>query len=318
MSYKNVICHIVGLNPLTKKRFINNLNNKLYDIMDLDEINDEIFKNPEMDKMFKRYQSLKKNKNDKYKDLDKKMTGFWERNFVNLIELNIPAKKKIILIGNNNHYKQLSKKIELPTTNKFIIKSDDKKEVSELIKYNIENYKNDIIQGCFPINYLDFDYLLKRKKLVDESYKKSGYLEKTFSQINEILNLLSKKKIRGQGLYVSMKDLYNINSKIYPKKNGKIFAYSEPILALLSSFNWDDNDIEKIFEEDRVKLIEKKEGSLKKLKKKRFLYLIEKDTFIPHEKGRNVKFFSQAPVVILDKEKIDDVYKMMNDIGIFN
>lgn len=318
MNNKNVICHIVGFNPKSKKKFLNNLNNKNYEVIDLDKLNDNIFKDNEMDKMFKRYTSLKKNKNDKYKDIEKKMTKHWESKFINLIENNLPNKKKIILIGNNNHYKQLSKKVDLPTTNKFIIKSNEKEEVREIIKHNLQNHKKEIIQGIFPMSYLDFDYLLKRKKSVNESYIKSGYLEKSLKQINEILNLLAKKRIAGKGLYISLKEQYNINSKIHPKKNDKIFAYSEPILALLGSFNWKDEEIGKVYENDKVKLIEKKKGSLTKLKKKRFLYLVEKDTFIPHEKGSNIKFFSQAPVVIVDKDKIDNVYTMMNDIGIFN
>ena len=46
--------------------------------------------------------------------------------------------------------------------------------------------------------------------------------------------------------------------------------------------------------------------------------MVEKDTFIPHEKGKNVKFFSQAPALIIDKENIDNVYDTMKQIGVFN
>ena len=34
MENKNVICHIVGLNPLSKKIFINKLNNKKFEFID--------------------------------------------------------------------------------------------------------------------------------------------------------------------------------------------------------------------------------------------------------------------------------------------
>ena len=317
MENKNVICHIVGLNPLSKKLFINKLDNKKFEFIDLDNINDEIFKNPDMDKMFKKYQSLKKSKNEKYKDLEKKMTEFWEKNFINLIENNIPGKKKAILIGNNNHYRQLSKKITLPTTNKFIIKSNDKQDIRELIEYNLKTHKRDIINGCFPINYLSFDYLMKRKKIVEESYLKCGYLEKTVPQMIQILKLLGDKKIKGEGLFISLREQYNNNTKIFPKKNGKVFAYSEPVLALLGSFKFKDDELVKDYDENRVKIVEKKKNILNKMKKKRYLYLVEKDTFIPHEKGKNVKFFSQAPVLILDSEEIKNVYTMMKEIGAF-
>lgn len=312
---KNVICHIVGLNPLSKKKFIKKLNNKKFEFIDLDSINEDIFKNPDMDKMFKKYQSLKNSKNEKYKDLEKKMTEFWEKNFLDLIDNNIPTKKKVILIGNNNHYRQLSKKINLPTTNKFIIKSNKKKDIRELIKYNLDKHKKDIIHGCFPINHISFDYLLKRKKLVDDSYLKSGYLEKTEDQMINILKLLQKKKIKGEGLFMSLKEQYNNNTKIFPKKNDKIFAYSEPVLALLDSFNFNNDELIKEFDETKVKIVEKKKNTLNKMKKKRYLYLVEKDTFIPDESGKNIKFFSQAPVLILDSEEIKNVYDMLKEIG---
>ena len=72
-NINNIICHIMGLNPITKKIFINSLNKQKYYIMDLDNINDKILKDNEMDKMFKKYDKLKNKKNDKYKDIDKKM-----------------------------------------------------------------------------------------------------------------------------------------------------------------------------------------------------------------------------------------------------
>ena len=64
-------------------------------------------------------------------------------------------------------------------------------------------------------------------------------------------------------------------------------------------------------EEDYTEEVSKEELKpqiLDKLKTKRFLYLVDKNTFIPHEKGGNQKFFSQSPVIILQKEKIKSVY----------
>ena len=65
-------------------------------------------------------------------------------------------------------------------------------------------------------------------------------------------------------------------------------------------------------------LIEKKNNALDLLKVKRFLYLVDPDTFIPHEKGNNIKYFSQVPTMIMDKEKISNVYKKLKDVGILN
>lgn len=307
----------MGLNGISKKYFMTKMDITTYDCIDLDLISSEIIKDYDMDKLFRQYENLKSKKNERYKDIGKKMTAFWEKNFNDLIRDNIKSDKKVILIGKNHHYKQLSKKINLPTTNKFFVKTNMKQDIEEIIEHNLDNYRNDIIKGIFPTNYLNFDYLMKQKIALRDSYLKSGYLEKTIPQINTILNLLSKKKIKGKGLYISMKDSYNLNSKIHPKKNSKIFAYSEPVLALLGSFRFNDDELVKSYHKNRVKIKEMKNGILKKLKKKRFLYLVDSKTFIPHEKGSNVKFFSQAPVPVVDKEKIDNVYEILNDISVF-
>jgi aconitase A len=81
--------------------------------------------------------------------------------------------KKNILIGKNTHFKIISKRINLNTINKFYIKNSES-EVKNLIRYNIENYKDDIINGYFPIEYLDYNYLSKKKDTSTNYYKKAG------------------------------------------------------------------------------------------------------------------------------------------------
>jgi len=315
---KNIVCHIVGLNPSLKNKLIKQINKKIYTIIDLDEINNLIITDPYMIKLFTNYTNLKENKNDKYKETDKKMTQFWEANLSNLIDERRKNKSKVILLGNSNHYRSLSKKVKIETANRFIIKSAIKKYVREIIRYNIENHKDEIIDGAFPIDYLNFDYLVKKNRLLNESYTKIGYLPKNLSQIIKILQMIPQKKYRGVGLFVSVKQPYNVNSKIYPKKNSKIMAYSEPVLALLGSFRWKDDELVKSYDGNNVKLIEKKKGALERLNSKRFLYLVEDDPFIPHEKGKNIKFFSQSPIVIIDKEKITNVYDKLKELNVIH
>ena len=108
---------------------------------------------------------------------------------------------------------------------------------------------------------------------------------------------------------MAMTEQYNLGSKIHPKKNDKLIAYVDPNLALVESFNFEKEELSKNFNGKEIKLKELKPQILDKLKTKRFLYLVDKNTFIPHEKGGNQKFFSQSPVVILQKEKIKSVYE---------
>jgi hypothetical protein len=141
-EYNCLTCHIVGLNPLIKKELIEELNKKVFNPIDLDEINQQIINDNEMNKMYTQYQKFKDTKNDKFKELEKKMTFYWENKFLELLNEKVKIDKKNILIGQSNHYKYLNRKINLNTPNKFIIQSTEN-DIKKLIQYNLETYKAD-------------------------------------------------------------------------------------------------------------------------------------------------------------------------------
>ena len=177
-NFKCMSCHLIGFNPYSKKEFIHQLNNKIFNVIDLDLINQEIVKDPYLDKMYKQYQKLKEDKNDKFKEVDKKMSQFWEKNFMDKVDSQVNEKRMNILIGQNNHYKSLNKRVNIDCTNKFIVKSNVDDEVKAWIKYNLETYKEDIINGNFPLEYINYDYLYKKRQNIETTYKKIGYIEK--------------------------------------------------------------------------------------------------------------------------------------------
>lgn len=306
---KCLSCHIIGFNPYSKKTFVDKLNNKIFNVIDLDVINQEILKKPELDKMYQQYQKLKDDKNDKFKEVDKKMSLFWEQNFKDTIDSKINSKKMNILVGQNNHYKSLSKRINIDCTNKFIVKSDIDEEVKSWIKFNLETYKNQIIEGNFPLDYINYSFLHKKRQVIESTYSKIGYIEKTIDQLNTIVNLIENStKKDGNEMWISLKEPYNVNSLIHPKSNSKVIAFSDPNIALLNSINFTDGEVKKNYDGSEISLKELKPSGIKKLKTRRFLYLVETKTFIPHENGNNQKFFSQLPVKIIAKEKINNVH----------
>ena len=311
-EYNCLTCHIVGLNPLIKKELIEELNKKVFNPIDLDEINQQIINNTEMDKMYKQYQKFKDTKNDKFKELEKKMTFYWENKFLELLNEKVKIDKKNILIGQSNHYKYLNRKINLNTPNKFIIQSTEN-DIKKLIQYNLETYKEDIINSKFPLEYLDLNFLSKKKDTLLQTYLKFGYLEKDYKQLKTILNLLETKIIDIPGLWMALKEPYNIGSKIHPKKNDRLLSYIDPTMALLGAFNFDKDELNKNYNSKEIKIKELKPQALDKLKSGRFLYLVGKESFITNEKGANKKFFSQNPVTILQKEKISNVYNYLID-----
>jgi hypothetical protein len=214
-----------------------------------------------------------------------------------------------ILVGQNNHYKSLSKRINIDCTNKFIVKSDIDEEVKSWIKFNLETYKNQIIEGNFPLDYINYSFLHKKRQVIESTYSKIGYIEKTIDQLNTIVNLIENStKKDGNEMWISLKEPYNVNSLIHPKYNSKVIAFSDPNIALLNSINFTDGEVKKNYDGSEISLKELKPSGIKKLKTRRFLYLVETKTFIPHENGNNQKFFSQLPVKIIAKEKINNVH----------
>lgn len=306
---KCISCHIIGFNPYSKIEFVKQLNKKIFNIIDLDLINQEILKDSQLDKMYKQYQKLKDNKNDKFKEIDKKMSQYWEKNFINKVESKVNDKRVNILIGQNNHYKSLTKRVNIDCTNKFIVKTNIDIEVKEWIRFNLDTYKKDIIDGNFPLEYINYEYLYKKRLAIESIYQKNGYIEKNIDQLKTIIKLIEdSSKSTKRKIWVSVKEPYNIGSLIHPKSNDKIYGFIEPNIALLSSFTFTNNEIKRNFNGSEITIQEIKPQSMKKLKTRRFLYLVEHKTFIPHENGNNQKFFSQLPVKILAKERIDNVH----------
>ncbi len=309
-----IICHIVGIPNLLKNDFINKTQSMKYNIIDLDEISNNILNNSTMEQMFKQYQHFKENKNDKYKDIDKKMSLYWEKTMIETIHYNVNKDKKNIVIGYSHHYRNINKRINIPQTSpysKFIIKIN-KYDIRNIITYNLDKHRNDIINGIYPLENIDYDYINTNRQKIDLIYEKNGYLPKTLDILYTILDLTTKSTDI-DSLWISTKEPYNVGSKIYPNnKNGnKLFAFSDKLMALLSSFHFSDDELEKSFDNitNTLKVKPKKEGILERMNEKRYLLIVDKSTFIPHEKGNNVKFFSQEPVNILEIIKVNNVYK---------
>lgn len=306
-------CHIVGFNPISKQQFKSKMSNLNYNIIDLDEINLSILDSANMTNLFKQYQGFKNSKNDKYKDIDKKMTLYWEKNMIDAMQSRQQKDSKNILIGYSNHFRNTSKRININIgsyqANLFSI-DITKKDIRDTIEYNLDKYRNDIIKGIFSLENIDFDYLYTTKTKLLDNYKKNGYMAKSLDAIISILEMNSTIK-NMDGLWIALAQPYNVSAKIYPAKNDKLFGFTDMNMALLSSFNFSEDDLKKEYHNNILKIIPKNSDVLEKLKTKRYLYFVDRQSFMPHEKGNNIKYFSQIPVKILSREKINNVYEKL-------
>jgi hypothetical protein len=308
MENFNYICHIVNLNNKDKKKFIDEFQSD-FNIIDLDKINNIVISDNRLDKLYLKYEKLKNSKNDKFKEIDKQITQFWETQFIENIISASSKSKKNILIGLNYHYKNISKKINLNTSNNFIINVNLIEDVKLTIENNLNLNKQNIINGLYPLEYINFENIKKKKENIINSYIKINYISKSFDEIVNILKTTSNIK-NNNGLWICLRDPYNVDSKIYPQ-NTPIIAYSEKEFALIDSFDLKEDEIEKIISTENdtptISLKEIKENSLNKLKKKRFLYYVDKDNFLPYENNIN-KYFTNTSVKVKHAEKITNVY----------
>ena len=306
---KNIICHIISFNPITNEKIFN-ISNDNFEIINLDIINKKIINDEKMTNYFKKYETLKESKNSNFKQIEKKMNDYWEETFYQMINDSISNKKKTILLGQIHHYKS-KKKLKLNIPNKILIHEDIKNIVQNIIKNNLENHSKDIISGIYNLDNIDYNYLKRKITDLIDFYRKDNYdfknLEDTITMINYIDNNKNK-------LWISLKQEYEEDTFIYPTK-GKTYAYIDPIWAVLSSINF-DNEIEKSFS-DKVKIkINNSDIAFNKMKVKRFVYLVDKKDFLPYERGKKMKYYSQNQVKILEKEKIDNVYSKFKELNI--
>ncbi len=308
----NILFHLVVLDPELKQKLIDIIKLK-YNIIDLDKINEHVLNLDVFQKNYKKYLNFKDKKNDNFKEVDKKLTNIWETNFKEMIEQSVPERKKVVFIGMNHHYRLMSKKIEF-NTNKFIISGDIKNTTRNIVRKNLQDNLNKIISGAYLLENIDYHLIKKKLKLILESYLKSNYLEKSEEEIVEMVNL-SSEKINCNGLWICMKDDYKSGSLIHPTKN-YLYSYIDPVYAIIESIKF-NNELEKKYHNEKVSLkIKDMAKCKKKLATKRYLYLVDKNSFIPMEKNNKLKYFSQSPAKILDKEELKNVFNKFKELNL--
>jgi arsenate reductase-like glutaredoxin family protein len=171
MENFNYICHIINLNMKNKKKFLDEIKND-FNIIDLDKINNNIISDDKLDRLYQKYEKLKNSKNDKYKELDKQITQFWENNFKEKVLEESSKTKKNIFIGSNYHYKNISKKINLYTCNNFIVSSD------RTIKENITEARKSYIDDLTKLQVVNYNYIADETKS-----KKLGFIAQDVEKI---------------------------------------------------------------------------------------------------------------------------------------
>jgi len=229
-----IICHIVGINNKLKKSFItdiDNISDKLM-ILDLDDLSKKIMFDKEYSKLYDQY-NIKKDR-----ETLTMLGQIWKIKFTNDINLLLDHNqdKYIILIGLITFYLDYRIKINLNETlnDKFFVNINIEQYIKDMIEYNIDNFKSDIINSKFPLKYLEYDFIKSQRENLREQYMIRDYKLKTYDTIvnwikHKFLNI--EKELKHDIVYVASFKRYD--EKIHNIAD-TIVGYTDKWLAMIS------------------------------------------------------------------------------------
>ena len=322
-----IFAHIAGLPNNLKNNLFNKFKSSNYLFQDLELFTEKIINDKNMKALIQRYEyycDKSKTQNitklqvkqfiKKSKDIERSMNIYW-KNKMNyyILELinNTEPKKKIILIGYCNFFKNIQMFINIQTNIKIFISLNSNEYVKDIIKYNLNKYYDDIINGNFNLDLLNSSFLSKKREIISTIYVKNLYDLKTFDQIINFLSIsLETYDIPSILFYASNIDY---NNKINLKK---IIVYSDDWISLIASIN--DKNIIKGFENnDNSKpfIQELQPNIFNKLSDSVFLYIISNTSlFVPiYTKNYIYKYETNKPVQIYKKILIENISNKLKE-----
>ena len=254
-----IIGHIAGLTDTSKNELyeivLKSSVFKHIEIIDTDIITAKIIDDNNMSTLFAKFEFyLERSKNQnisqtenksallKSKQLEKKMFQYWKVRMEYYInKITSSSNKKILLIGYLSFFKNHKIYLNLNIVPKFFIKVNYINHAQSIIEYNLDNSKNDIIDGSFDLNYLDINFLIKKRMQLQTTYTKIGYVLMNLSSIINTIELYLQIEIPEILYYASF---VKYDKKI-PILSSMIQTYTKEWLAL-SSILLTDQSLNKV------------------------------------------------------------------------
>ena len=229
-----IIAHIVGINNKLKDTFIKDVENitEKIIILDLDDISKKIIFMKDYVQIHDKFIETKN------RELLSQLGYFWKNKFTNDVNtiLGQNKDKYIILIGLITFYLDYRIKINLEEEikEKFFINLDMKKYIADIVTYNIDTYREDIISGKFPLNYLEHKFIREQRDELKAQYLYRNYKLKNYDAIINWLHHRYENIINE----LSINTVYYASFKRYENKidsiGDNIIGYSDKWLALIS------------------------------------------------------------------------------------
>jgi nicotinamide mononucleotide adenylyltransferase len=244
---KNILAHIAGVNIESKELIKKSFSKKTFEIIDLDIITEKIINDKNMLYLYNRDEFYKnklkdqnlsklniKQINNVIKKIDQKMNLYWKVNFDNAIN-NLISKidKLVILVGYNTYFKNQKIYVNINANHKYIQKVNLLDHAKNVVSANLKEYYEDIINGDFPLEYLNHQMIIKKRNNLVIQYQKMEYQLDTINNIINAVEIAYNTDVPNM-LYFASKE--NFNKKIILKQN-KIIAYEDQWIALISALS---------------------------------------------------------------------------------
>lgn len=247
-----LLCHIVGLNNTIKNKFYNDIKSIDKDIVikDLDEMSEEFINNSitknlnkklqdEIDKKnnskaIKNINIVNKNISNIKKQIEDNWLDFISNNLSNI--LNFYSNKIVILTGMSHYIKNHSVKIEIDTPNKIFVDIDVEINAKQIVEYNLKKYIKEIINGSYPLKYIDHEFLKKQRIDMTNIYSKLNYVLRSPSFIISLIRKLIKSyKDNPSNIQKNNNIIKTSKTKVVDIQNNKKSNSSIPINILNKS-----------------------------------------------------------------------------------
>ena len=181
------LIHIITSDINIKNILFDKLSNKKYIILyDLDKI---IYNILQKSIDYKEYKKCFKSKDLLIKKNEKQFIIYF-KNYINQIlnKLN-SSENHILLIGYNIYFNNISTLFNFNC--KIKIFYDNEYNINNIIDNNITLFKNEIINGEIPVNFINYFDIYKKYIKYIENLKNENYI--FIKDVNEIIKIINKK-----------------------------------------------------------------------------------------------------------------------------
>jgi hypothetical protein len=337
----NIICHIVGINNVLKDDFVKHVSKyKNVIIKDLDIITNNI----RSDQIFANF--VKKMDNNNLPNNKQKIYKLWKELLTK--KINDIAKRnnkyKIIFIGLSTFHKNHKIYININTKNKFFVNINSNKNAKDIIQYNLDKYRKFIIDGSFPLNYINYKFIVEQRNNLINIYKNINFKLKSIYNIYKWLDIWMSQydsehkniaSIIGQSsdLFIGSINNYDniikfntiqkkhrnssILSKILGTSSNINYGYTDKWLALIFSITNINKYIKKgivqIGNKNYPTIKEKFKNAFDVLNSSCYIYTANNNNF---EKVNSYKYKPTQSIIIKHKEYVKNIYDMLSTMNV--